>query len=69
MKVEEEIGFDISPFIKEDLFVEMKMKDKRVRLYIITNIPEETEFVTRTRKEIGVINYRHGYLRLLNGIV
>ncbi|KAI9206496.1 Dcp2, box A domain-containing protein, partial [Polychytrium aggregatum] len=56
-EVMEETGFDISAFLKESDYVERTMKEQRIRLYIITGIPENTVFETQTRKEIGDIKW------------
>ncbi|KAG0343117.1 mRNA-decapping enzyme subunit 2 [Podila humilis] len=56
-EVWEETGFDITPFIQEDDFVEQTMKDQRVRLYIIKGVPETTVFEPQTRKEISKIEW------------
>jgi mRNA-decapping enzyme subunit 2 len=34
--------------------IESVAKEQRVKLYIVTGIPEDTIFITRTRKEISV---------------
>ncbi|KAJ3143880.1 mRNA-decapping enzyme subunit 2, partial [Irineochytrium annulatum] len=58
-EVLEETGFDISAHIRENEYVERTMKDQRIRLYIITGVPETTTFVTQTRKEIGDIKWHN----------
>lgn len=30
------------------------MREQRIRLYIIQGVPEDTQFIPRTRKEISV---------------
>jgi 8-oxo-dGTP pyrophosphatase MutT (NUDIX family) len=54
MKVFEEIGFDCSPYLRENEYLERKIHDQNVRLYMISGIDESEEFITQTRKEIGV---------------
>ena len=56
-EVYEEIGFDISPYIRQNEYLERFISDQKIRLYIIAGIPEDTLFQTRTRKEIGAINW------------
>jgi hypothetical protein len=33
------------------------MREQRIRLYIIQGVPEDTQFIPRTRKEISVSNH------------
>ncbi|KAJ1344676.1 hypothetical protein BSLG_000199 [Batrachochytrium salamandrivorans] len=56
-EVYEEIGFDTSPYIRQNEYVERTMTEQRIRLYIIAGIPESTQFATKTRKEIGDIRW------------
>ncbi|OMJ07090.1 mRNA decapping complex subunit 2 [Smittium culicis] len=56
-EVMEEIGFDISPFSNENLWIERNLMEHRVRLYYAIGIPESTEFKTKTRKEISEIKW------------
>lgn len=48
----EEVGLDIKELIKLDQFLEVKHKDIDSRMYIITDIPEDTNFEPKARKEI-----------------
>lgn len=52
--MKEETGFDITPYLHEHEYVERTIKGQRIRLYILTGVPEDTKFVPQTRKEIGV---------------
>jgi hypothetical protein len=64
----EETGYDIEPLLKTQDFIELTMREQLIRLYIIQGVPEETEFLPRTRKEISVscgILTRKPYLILL----
>jgi 8-oxo-dGTP pyrophosphatase MutT (NUDIX family) len=57
-EVLEETGFDCSSLIQPTVYIEVIMRGEQSnRLYIITNIPETTEFCPRTRKEIGDIKW------------
>ncbi|KAJ1555095.1 mRNA-decapping enzyme subunit 2 [Nowakowskiella sp. JEL0078] len=56
-EVLEETGFDISSYLNEDDFVERTIKEQTIRLYIIRGIGEKTVFITKTRKEIGAIQW------------
>lgn len=57
-EVYEEIGFDISPYLKPDKYVDIRMKGKDFRLYLVRGVPQETVFETQTRKEISKIEWR-----------
>ena len=53
----EEIGFNIEDYISEKDYIEYKKQDKKKisKMYIISDIDEETFFRTNTRCEIGKI--------------
>lgn len=53
-QVLEETGFDIGPLLKKSDYIELTMREQRIRLYIIQGVPEDTQFTPRTRKEISV---------------
>lgn len=54
LQVLEETGFDVSEFINQEIFLENKLNDQLTRLYIIENVPLDTKFQPKTRKEIKV---------------
>merc|ERR1712051_789761 len=56
-EVLEETGFDITPLLDEEEFVEQVINDQTVRLYIITGVSEATVFKTQTRCEIRAIRW------------
>ncbi|KAF7270444.1 hypothetical protein GWI33_016594 [Rhynchophorus ferrugineus] len=56
-EVLEETGFDISPYIKPNEYLESVIHEQFVRLYIIKNIPRSTEFTPRTRCEIKACSW------------
>ena len=56
LQVFEETGFDVSKIINPDVYLENKMNDQVARLYIIENVPLDTKFQPKTRKEIKVHN-------------
>lgn len=56
-KVFEETGFDVSIYLRENEYIERKINDQRIRLYIISGIDEDVQFSTQTRKEIGDIKW------------
>ncbi|CAG8589955.1 1413_t:CDS:2 [Funneliformis mosseae] len=56
-EVLEETGYDISPLIKEQDYVELTIREQRIRLYIVVGVPEDTDFCPKTRKEISKIEW------------
>ncbi|XP_028318305.1 m7GpppN-mRNA hydrolase-like isoform X3 [Gouania willdenowi] len=55
--VMEETGFDIKNRICKNLYIEQKITDQVVRLYIITGVSRDTKFYPKTRKEIRNIEW------------
>ncbi|POW23347.1 hypothetical protein PSHT_00198 [Puccinia striiformis] len=39
----------------DDHFIEITIREQRLRMYLVTGIPNDTQFVTQTRQEIGRI--------------
>ncbi|KAG0748246.1 hypothetical protein G6F57_007094 [Rhizopus arrhizus] len=56
-EVLEETGYDIGPLLKKTDYIELTMREQRIRLYIIQGVPEDTQFIPRTRKEISQISW------------
>ncbi|KAG1067563.1 hypothetical protein G6F42_026489 [Rhizopus arrhizus] len=56
-EVLEETGYDVGPLLKKPDFIELTMREQRIRLYIIQGVPEDTQFIPRTRKEISQISW------------
>jgi mRNA-decapping enzyme subunit 2 len=56
-EIQEEVGFDASNLINKDIYLQCKLKNKKVRLYIIPNVNTNTYFQTETRKEIDEIKW------------
>ncbi|XP_022075840.1 m7GpppN-mRNA hydrolase [Acanthochromis polyacanthus] len=56
-EVLEETGFDIKNRICKDMYIEQKITDQLVRLYIIPGVPKSTKFNPKTRKEIRNIEW------------
>lgn len=46
----------MSDLINKDDFIEVKIKQRIIRLYIVRNMEELNNLKTLTRKEIGVFN-------------
>lgn len=60
-EMKEEIGFDVSELIDENLFIEnIEEEGRRCKLFIIKNVDRfSTNFSTQTIKEIGGIKWMH----------
>ncbi|RVE55547.1 hypothetical protein OJAV_G00235210 [Oryzias javanicus] len=56
-EVLEETGFDIKKLICKDIYIEQKITDQLVRLYIIPGVSKDTKFNPKTRKEIRNIEW------------
>jgi len=54
-EVLEETGFDITPYLEPENYIEITLREQRIRLYIICGVSEDSEFIPRTRKEISQI--------------
>ena len=49
-EVYEEIGFDISPYLVPEDYIEVTIRQKNFKLYIICGVPGNTQFCPQTRK-------------------
>ncbi|KAK4200551.1 hypothetical protein QBC40DRAFT_70086 [Triangularia verruculosa] len=61
-EVYEETGFDIReaglvPRDDEVKYIQMSMRDQQIRLYVFRNVPMDTNFHPKTRKEISKIQW------------
>jgi len=56
-KVLEETGFDISPYLNDQEYLEHTYNDQLSRLYIIPGVPRDTGFLPTTRCEIKSIQW------------
>lgn len=56
-EVEEEIGFDITPYANPKKYIDRTFQGKHTRLYVVTKVPTETHFETKTRMEISKIEW------------
>ncbi|KAF8096439.1 hypothetical protein N665_0308s0013 [Sinapis alba] len=55
-EVLEETGFDVSKLLKKEEYIEFRFEGKkRVRLYIVVGVKEDTAFAPLTKKEISQI--------------
>lgn len=58
-EVEEEIGYDILPYIDEANTMQAKVGEQKMKLYVIPYVPESTVFETKTRQEISEIRWHN----------
>lgn len=56
-EVKEEIGFDISPYLRESDYIHMNFNEQSIKLFIVSGIPETVVFTPQTRKEIRAIEW------------
>ncbi|KAH6934997.1 hypothetical protein HPB50_002937 [Hyalomma asiaticum] len=56
-EVLKQTGFDITPFVSKDDFIEGKIHGQVTRLYMIAGVPLDTQFSPRTCKEIRCIHW------------
>lgn len=61
-EVDEETGFDIRaaglvPPPQDVKYIDTNFRDQQIRLYVFRNVPMETHFEPKTRKEIGGIQW------------
>ncbi|SMN18402.1 similar to Saccharomyces cerevisiae YNL118C DCP2 Catalytic subunit of the Dcp1p-Dcp2p decapping enzyme complex, which removes the 5' cap structure from mRNAs prior to their degradation [Maudiozyma saulgeensis] len=56
-EVKEEIGFDLTDHIDEDQFIERNISGKNYKIFLISNIPEDTVFKPLVRNEIEKIQW------------
>ena len=57
LQVLEETGYDISPLIDPNVFLETSIGEQYVRLYIIPGVPTNIDFVPRTKGEIKQLKW------------
>lgn len=53
----EEVGFDITPYLVKDDYIEVTIQGKNIRLYIVRGVPTSTTFETHTRCEVSKISW------------
>ncbi|KAG8223120.1 hypothetical protein J437_LFUL000541 [Ladona fulva] len=56
-EVLEETGFDISPLMDKNEFIESTVNEQLIRLYIVSGVPQNTVFQPRTRNEIKKVDW------------
>lgn len=56
-EVLEETGLDVSKMVDNEVFLENKMNDQLTRLYIVEDVPLDTKFQPKTRKEIKSLQW------------
>lgn len=56
-EVLEEVGYDASGKIHPQNALQSYVYGKKIRMFVVPNVPETSEFDTRTRKEIGEIRW------------
>ncbi|CAH1254383.1 DCP2 [Branchiostoma lanceolatum] len=56
-EVLEETSYDITPLLDPEAYIEHRMNDQLVRLYIVAGVSMETDFKPKTRKEIKCLKW------------
>ncbi|XP_078689771.1 m7GpppN-mRNA hydrolase-like isoform X2 [Branchiostoma floridae x Branchiostoma belcheri] len=56
-EVLEETSFDITPLLDPEAYIEHRMNEQLVRLYIVAGVSMETDFKPKTRKEIKCLKW------------
>jgi len=56
-EAEEEVGINVRDRLRENCKIDLYMRGRLNSLYIAPGVPEDTEFVTQTRKEIQKIEW------------
>ncbi|XP_070543028.1 m7GpppN-mRNA hydrolase-like [Ptychodera flava] len=58
-EVLEETGFDINHLLDQNEYIQQRINDQDIRLYLIPFVPKDTKFQPKTRKEIKSIEWFH----------
>jgi hypothetical protein len=53
-QVLEETGYNLASQLNPEDVIEVSIREQKISLYVVANVPEDFEFETRTRKEISV---------------
>lgn len=56
-EVYEEIGFDITPYLNPKDYIDVTIRQKNFKLYVVSGVPGNTMFCPQTRKEISKIEW------------
>jgi mRNA-decapping enzyme subunit 2 len=54
VKVAEETGYNLTGKINPERVIEMEIREQQISLFVVSGIPEDFQFETKTRKEISV---------------
>ncbi|ANZ76179.1 BA75_03118T0 [Komagataella pastoris] len=57
-ELKEETGFDASNYIDENEYIERTIKGKNYRIYLVSDVPEDTPFEPLVRNEISDIQWK-----------
>lgn len=52
----EETGYNLAGLLNPDDVIELSIKEQKISLFIVSGVPEDFPFKTKTRKEISVWN-------------
>ncbi|BFZ59500.1 mRNA-decapping enzyme subunit 2 [Saitoella coloradoensis] len=58
-EVYEETGYDVTPLMTAEDFIDITIREQQIRLYIVPGVPMETSFVPQTRKEISKVEWHN----------
>jgi hypothetical protein len=59
LQVLEETGYNIGGQLDPQNVIEMTVREQRITLFIVSGVPEDFAFKTKTRKEISVSSCSH----------
>jgi hypothetical protein len=68
-QVLEETGYNLAGKVNPEDVIQVSIREQKISLYIVPDVPEDFEFETRTRKEISVSDFwmlRVGVAKPLN---
>ncbi|EDO18593.1 hypothetical protein Kpol_1048p23 [Vanderwaltozyma polyspora DSM 70294] len=57
-EVKEEIGFDLTDYIDENQFIERNISGKNYKIFLVSKVPESTQFKPQVRNEIEKIEWK-----------
>lgn len=56
-EVLEETGYDITPHLNEEQYLQININDQTIRLYLIKNVSKQQKFEPKTRREIKEVRW------------